>query len=370
MEWINHIVESICQGPNLIMQELNKAGHSTKSIIIFCMLFISKIAELSHRSQVSCSVEGPRAENDLIANGSAHDQYHDYDHQRHQKTHHKHHSSSYAMLEQPVASSSSNRSKQAQLKFTEIRQTRNKCLGAERELDRCSAQLIGLGQSSGSMYPDSMQELDSVYCPKFRETVSCIKNSTDCYKPFERQIINWILTSTRKINYKRCKNENEKIRFLKLTNSCFSSMRNPIDECMGHYIGSLDAIAEYNRDLERLSEDDFQIQLSCCANRRFKQCIMNSAKQKCQSHDGLRKLRRTNSNSSQRVARKQMLRVVQDTMEDLKSTLEEMALTGPEFICKNIDEKFCKAKFDDRYTNRLSRHESIVPAILKIYANK
>lgn len=245
-----------------------------------------------------------------------------------------------------------------------------KCLAAERELDRCSAQLIGLGQSAELIYPDSMQELESVYCPKFRQTVGCIRNNTDCYKPFERQVINWILSSTKRMNYKRCKNENEKIRFLKLTNSCFASMKNPMDDCMSRYIGQLDAIAEYNRDLERLSEDDYQIQLSCCANKRFKQCVMNSARQGCQSHESLKKLRRTNSLSSQRVARKQLQRFVQDTMDDLKTTLNEMALTGPEFICTGVDEKFCRAKFDGRYSNRVARHKSIVPAMIRIYANK
>jgi hypothetical protein len=248
--------------------------------------------------------------------------------------------------------------------------SRNKCAASERELDRCSAKLIGLGQSAELTYPDSMQELDGVYCPKFRDTVACIRNNTDCYKPFERQVINWILSSTKRMNYKRCKNENEKIRFLKLTSSCFASMRNPMDDCMGRYIGQLDAIADYNRDLERLSEEDIQIQLSCCANKRFKQCVMDSARRGCQSHESLRKLRRTNSLSSQRAARKQYQRVMLDTMDDLKTTLNEMALTGPEFICTGIDEKFCRAKFDGRYLNRVARHKSIVPAMIKIYANK
>jgi hypothetical protein len=256
-------------------------------------------------------------------------------------------------------------------RHAEISSLRNRCLESERELDRCSAQLIGLGQSAaGLTYPDSMQELDSVYCPKFRETIACIKNNTNCYKPFERQIINWVLSSTRRMNHKRCKNQNEKIRFLRLTNSCFSSMKNSMDDCMSRYIGQLDAIADYNRDLERLSENDIQIQLACCANNRFKQCVMNSARQGCQSHDSLRKLRRTNSLSSQRVARKQLQRTVQDTIDDLKTTLNEMALTGPEFICSGIDENFCRTKFDGRYSNRIPRHKSIVPAMLRIYADK
>lgn len=253
--------------------------------------------------------------------------------------------------------------------FIEIKKLRNKCLSAEKELDRCSAQLIGLGQT-GPLYPDTMQELNSQYCPKFRQTVACIKDNSDCFKPFERQIINWILTSTRRMNYKRCRDEGEKEKFLRLTNSCLATMRSPMDDCMAQYISHLDAIADFEDRVERLSENDVQIQLSCCANRRFKQCIMNSAKQACKSNEGLRKLRRTNSLSSQRVARKQMDRIMSEAMEDLKSTLERMALTGPEFICNNIDEKFCRAKFDGRFSGRISRHKSIVPAMLKIYSNK
>lgn len=70
----------------------------------------------------------------------------------------------------------------------EINTSLNRCSSAEANLDKCSAQLIGLGQSA-SLYPMSMEELNSVYCTKFKSSVSCIKNSTDCYKPFEKQII-------------------------------------------------------------------------------------------------------------------------------------------------------------------------------------
>lgn len=72
--------------------------------------------------------------------------------------------------------------------FNEISPKRNKCSVAEDDLDRCSAQLIAFGQSK-AQYPNSMDELNSVYCPSFKNTVDCIKNSTDCFKPFERQII-------------------------------------------------------------------------------------------------------------------------------------------------------------------------------------
>lgn len=254
-------------------------------------------------------------------------------------------------------------------KFNEIRKLRNKCLFAESELDRCSAQLIGLGQS-GPVYPDNMQELNSIYCPKFKDTVNCIRNNTDCYKPFERQIINWILTSTRRMNYKRCKDEGEKQRFLRLTSSCLSAMKNPMDDCMSHYVSSLDAIANFDELVERLSEDDIQIQLSCCANKRFKQCVMNSARQSCKPHESLKKMARTNSISAQRNARKQVYRAMSDTMDDLKSTLDGMALTGPGFICNNVDEKFCRTKFDGKFKSRTSRHKSILPAMIKIYSNK
>lgn len=72
--------------------------------------------------------------------------------------------------------------------LTEIRVLKDKCSDAERNLDKCSAQLIGYGDD-GMNYPENMHDLNNVYCPKVRELVSCIKNNTDCYKPFERQII-------------------------------------------------------------------------------------------------------------------------------------------------------------------------------------
>lgn len=250
------------------------------------------------------------------------------------------------------------------------RPSRNKCLksNADRDLDKCSAQLIGLGSAQQS-YPETMNELNSVFCPKFRETVSCIKNTTECYKPFERQVINWIISSTKRMNYKRCRNENEKQKFLRLTNSCLINMKNPMDDCMGNYIGSLDAIASFGERVERLSQDDILIQLSCCANRRYKQCIMNSAKQRCRHQDSFRMLRRTNSISSQRVARKHLQRLLADSLEDLKTTLDDMALTGPVFVCNNVNEKFCKVNFDGKYSDRAPKHKSIVPAIMKIYSS-
>lgn len=71
------------------------------------------------------------------------------------------------------------------VKFNEIS---NRCDSAEVDLDRCSARLIALGQSE-LVYPMTMNELNSVYCSNFKSTVSCIKNNTECYKPFEKQII-------------------------------------------------------------------------------------------------------------------------------------------------------------------------------------
>lgn len=172
------------------------------------------------------------------------------------------------------------------------------------------------------------------------------------------------------MNYKRCKNDSEKQKFLRLTQSCFSQMKNPMDECMNNYVANLEAIAGLNDYVEPLSEDDIQIQLSCCANRRFKDCIMRNAKRNCRPTESLKKLRRTNSVSSQRVARKHFERSSLSMMEDLKSTLDSVALTGPEFICESVDEKFCQNKFDGRYRGGIARHKSIVPAMIKIYSNK
>lgn len=62
-----------------------------------------------------------------------------------------------------------------------------KCSSAELELDRCSAQLIALGQAG--LYPGNLDELESVYCPNFNKMVNCISDNSQCYKPFERQII-------------------------------------------------------------------------------------------------------------------------------------------------------------------------------------
>lgn len=64
---------------------------------------------------------------------------------------------------------------------------RARCSMAKDELDKCSAQLIALGQTSS--YPDNSDELESVYCPNFRKIVNCINESSQCFRPFERQII-------------------------------------------------------------------------------------------------------------------------------------------------------------------------------------
>lgn len=172
------------------------------------------------------------------------------------------------------------------------------------------------------------------------------------------------------MNYKRCKNESEKQKFLRLTQSCFSVMKNPMDKCMNNYVANLEAIASFNDPIERASEDDIQIQLSCCANKRFKDCVMRNAKRNCKPIDSLRKLRRTNSVSSQRVAQKHFELSALSMMQDLKSTLNSMALTGPELICESVDEKFCQINFDGRYRGGIAKHKSIVPAMIKIYSNK
>lgn len=79
-------------------------------------------------------------------------------------------------------------SSETHVKFNEISTQRNKCNKAEDDLDTCSARLIAIGQSKIN-YPDTMEQLNSVYCPNFKRVVDCIKNSSSCYKPFEKQII-------------------------------------------------------------------------------------------------------------------------------------------------------------------------------------
>lgn len=168
------------------------------------------------------------------------------------------------------------------------------------------------------------------------------------------------------MNHKRCKNEGEKQKFLRLSQSCFAT-KNPMNKCMSTYISNLEAVANLN--VERTSEDDIQIQLSCCASMRFKQCVITQAKNTCRPADSLRKLQRANSVSSQRVVHKYLQRSTLDMMEDLKQSLDTMALTGPEFICQRVDESFCQAKFDGKFKGNRPRHRSIVPAMISIYSN-
>lgn len=173
------------------------------------------------------------------------------------------------------------------------------------------------------------------------------------------------------MNYKRCNNDTEKQKFLRLTQACFSDSKNPMSKCMTSYISSLEAIANLNKFVERLSEDDVQIQLSCCANMRFKQCVMTDAKNHCKPRaDSLRKLQRANSISSQRVVQKYLQRSTFDMMDNLKQSLDSMALTGPEFICQSVDEAFCRAKFDGKFRGQRPKHKSILPAMISIYSNK
>lgn len=138
---------------------------------------------------------------------------------------------------------------------------------------------------------------------------------------------------------------------------------------MRKYIANLEAIADLNEFIARLSENDFQIQLSCCANKRFKECILDNAKNHCKPSEELKKLKRANSTSSQRIIKKHIQRLMQDTMEDLKTTLDSMALTGPEFICNSVSEAFCQNHYDNKINSRSAKHKSIIPAMLKIYGN-
>lgn len=69
----------------------------------------------------------------------------------------------------------------------------NKCQEAERQLDKCSAQLIGLGSLNGALLPEDDVTLNTVYCPNIRSLVKCVKNNSRCHKPFERQVIKWVI---------------------------------------------------------------------------------------------------------------------------------------------------------------------------------
>lgn len=133
---------------------------------------------------------------------------------------------------------------------------------------------------------------------------------------------------------------------------------------MNDYVASLESISNLGS-----AESELQLVLTCCANKRFKQCVMNYAKHHCKPSDGLTKLKRTNSNSSQQVVQKYIERATSNMLQDLSSTLDEMTLTGPEFICKSTEEETCKAKFDGKYSALVSGYKSVVPAMVKIYSN-
>lgn len=138
---------------------------------------------------------------------------------------------------------------------------------------------------------------------------------------------------------------------------------------MQNYVANLETIADFNNYIQRLSENDFQIQLSCCANMRFKECILNNAKHQCRPFEELKKLKRANSVTSQRNVKRQVQKLMRETMEDVRTTLDGMALTGPEFICKGVDELFCQKHFDGKINARLTKNKSIIPAMVRIYGN-
>lgn len=271
----------------------------------------------------------------------------------------------------------------------------SKCTKNRADLDRCTAQLIAFG-SSQATYPHNMNELDSLYCPKVKRLIDCIKENSrsDCYSRFDKQVIDWVLSSTRKMSNKRCKNETEKGRFVRMVNSCFEPMDSMKDKCMNNYIGSLDAITTQsetitldtltrqqvddnnndhytNNNNDADDDDDISIQLSCCANKRFKSCMMREAKEHCKPMDGsLEKLKRTNSLSSRKIAKKHLEKSMRDMMEEVEGTLEAMSLSGPKFFCRGVTEQFCRKHFDHKYSGKPPRHESILPSLIIIYSQK
>lgn len=97
------------------------------------------------------------------------------------------------VLDRPVNEHKSHKQFNESLwKFGEAASVGNSpCNHASEDLDRCSAQIIAFG-SSGMTFPQTMQELNSNYCPKMKQLSDCIKVSSGCYSRFERQVIRWV----------------------------------------------------------------------------------------------------------------------------------------------------------------------------------
>lgn len=159
-----------------------------------------------------------------------------------------------------------------------------------------------------------------------------------------------------------------------------------MDVCMHEYIGSLDAIADElgNATTPIRSDDDDDdgdddgdnaVRLSCCANMRFKTCMMTKAKKACRHDEGAElraastKVKRAQQRKGAKQATKAKL-MMRTMMSDIESTLEGMTLSGPELICRGLKDEFCRASFDARFAGRQPRHKSIVPALLAIYSHK
>lgn len=123
--------------------------------------------------------------------------------------------------------------------------------------------------------------------------------------------------------------------------------------------------------------EDRQIQMSCCANRRFKQCVMSHANRMCKPTERIKfALSRTSSVSSARMAQRYLERSMREMLGELSKTLDSMALTGPEFVCAGVTEAYCRRHFERRFGSRSVRRRprsssvSILPAMIRIYSSR
>lgn len=157
-----------------------------------------------------------------------------------------------------------------------------RCHDQLAKLDECSAKLLTLNHLSS----------DEHYCSESKKMIDCINAQSSCFKSFEKQVVSWVLKSSRQMVKKNCSpTANRSTRFRRThsdnsnnssISSCIESqMKTQMNNCMNKYIVSLEEIAGLERFIPKMSDEDYEIQLACCANDQYKQCVVQSSIQMC-----------------------------------------------------------------------------------------
>ncbi|XP_015792260.1 uncharacterized protein LOC107368887 [Tetranychus urticae] len=147
------------------------------------------------------------------------------------------------------------------------------CTDYRSNLDIWSNELLSLADRSVRL-PETAERLNDFHCVRSKEASAKLKNLRVCLKPFPSQVLDVILSGTRKTMRNTCNTLEARQEFVDKT-ACVRPQYGKALDCIDRYVAEM----EYVRD--NIDNLDMKIPYTCCYYWKTRRCFLNVVAANC-----------------------------------------------------------------------------------------